>query len=201
MGQLRSTEELAMRDGVAAWGRQRWPSARIVHELVVGERRIDMAFVAPTTLVGVEIKSAKDTLDRLSGQMDVFRRHIPEVWLALDPRWAAADGTYAYNRLVVDGAGRLITDPGGHVSRDPSITAAMLWLLWRDELLSVAEQHRLGYPRRPNMRHLIEACARKLTGDQITAAVCGALRNRDAFARGTDAPISPARPLAEREGT
>lgn len=55
-----------MRRAIEAWGRERWPDARLVHELVVAqERRIDMAFIQPGNIVGIEIKSSRDTLDRL----------------------------------------------------------------------------------------------------------------------------------------
>ena len=45
----RSAEEFEMRRTIEAWGREKWPRSRVVHELVIANKcRIDMAFIEPT---------------------------------------------------------------------------------------------------------------------------------------------------------
>ena len=74
---MASTAEREIRDAVVARLRELVPSARIVHELNVagqGSNRIDVAAIRPDGIVGVEIKSEKDTLKRLEEQWTVFSR-------------------------------------------------------------------------------------------------------------------------------
>ena len=65
--------------------RQRWPDARIVHELVLqqGGVRIDLAAVGPDFLALVEIKSEKDVLDRLPRQLTRASKVADEVWICV----------------------------------------------------------------------------------------------------------------------
>ena len=79
----RSADEIAIRDAVEAWGRERWPDARIFHELAVdrGTSRCDVAFVTPGHIASIEIKSAYDVTARLLQQVSLFRLATPEVWV------------------------------------------------------------------------------------------------------------------------
>ena len=84
-----SLEEQEIRVAVEAWGRARFGDVRIIHELALGERRIDMVFVGLADIVGVEIKGPRDSLSdgRLPEQLREFNFYLPEVWLAVAPRW------------------------------------------------------------------------------------------------------------------
>lgn len=200
---MSSAAEIGMRKAVEAWGRQRWPGARVVHELVVGQRRIDMAFIARDHLVGVEIKSERDVIDRLDGQLATFAKHIPEVWLAIDRKWTDQDhGNWTVGRITVsegiaiEGLIRTNAAGGSFTSQWPArvarrITVQMLDLLWAGELQSIAARHGLGLPKRASMGRTIPAIARALTGDQIVAEVCAELRARNAFPRfpASDPPV------------
>ncbi|MBO3760373.1 hypothetical protein [Ciceribacter sp. L1K22] len=73
----RSSDEREIRDYVVDRLRRIMPNARIVHELNVagqGTNRIDVAAITPTAIVGVEIKSKKDTLKRLEEQWAAFSK-------------------------------------------------------------------------------------------------------------------------------
>ena len=55
----------------------------------------------------------------------------------------------------------------------------------------IAFDHGFGAMRsRPSHADWIETCLHNMTVGQITMAVCRALRGRDAFAAGSDAPVS-----------
>lgn len=173
---------------VEAWGRQRWPGARVIHELAVGGCRIDIAFVQPDHIAGVEIKSAKDTLARLPEQIRQYTRELPEVWIAVAPKFA----TPAHEDGLPWGVGRLVLEPEGvaegfpcgarrfpHPAKpDEMITAPMLHLLWREEAASLAKRHGIAFPPRLPLYKLVKILARRLTGDQIVSGVCRALRAR-----------------------
>lgn len=72
MPAYRSQAEGEIRDAVVARIRERRPEARIIHEINVstfGPNRIDLIAVDRAEIIAVEIKSAKDKLDRLPAQM------------------------------------------------------------------------------------------------------------------------------------
>lgn len=188
--QRRSSEELMMRDHVEAWGRERWPDARVFHELVISDCRIDMAFIRPDDLIGVEIKSSKDTLDRLDKQMRVFRDHIPEVYVALAPKWKDAPGTsWHHNEIIVDEAGvqkeRYVHKP----SRNKTVYSNMLHLIWADEARSIAARKGCLTGPRQTLESLVRELALVLTGYEILTEVCRELRSRPTKNK-ADAPIA-----------
>lgn len=67
--------------------------------------------------------------------------------------------------------------------------AEMLDMLHVAEIQAIAEKHRIAYGKRPTHDTLVSLCTDLMTGREITAAVCAALRARPAFAQGTDAPV------------
>lgn len=192
----RSAEELAMRDAIEAWGRARWPEARVVHELVVSQCRIDMAFIAPAHLIGIEIKSSRDVMDRVKRQLEAFTHHLPEVWFAMAPKWDKVS-VYPAGRLTVTEPGGVIPCPYGSPRIDPCCTVPMLALLWRAELVTIAARHDLPHSKRSRIRDLSAAIARGLTGDEIVTEVCRELRGRSAFWKSDD-PIRVTAPRLTR---
>lgn len=179
----------ALRDATAAveaWGRARWPGARVMHEMRVGGCRLDVAFVLSHHVIGVEIKSERDTLKRLDTQIRHYGREIPELWVAVAPRWVAGlnDLPWRVGRVTVaDGVvTEEIQSPHStcrHEAKpDEMLTAGMLHLLWRAEAGALAARHDIKVPARMPLYQAIKVLARKLTGDQIVTGVCGALRSR-----------------------
>lgn len=71
----------------------------------------------------------------------------------------------------------------------------MLDVLHVSELITVAARHRTWSGKRPTHDDLVQACADLMTGREIVTAVCRALRERNAFAVGTDAPSNLAETL------
>ncbi|MCA0401310.1 MAG: hypothetical protein LCH38_10900 [Proteobacteria bacterium] len=189
----RSSEEFEMRRCIEAWGRQMWPGARLVHELVVAQtRRIDMAFIGRDYLVGVEIKSSRDTLDRLKDQIRVFRQHIPLVLVALAPKWKNDAVRYVGWTDLFEVEPGAVHPVRGHsyYRQDRRITVQMLDLLWAEELRSVAQHVGLSAPTRTTMVGNIGNIAHHATGAAIVREVCRALRARDAFPKNPKHPPS-----------
>ncbi|WP_353744953.1 sce7726 family protein [Methylobacterium sp.] len=171
---------------VEAWGRARWPGARVMHEMKVGSCRLDIAFVLPAHMIGVEIKSERDTLTRLAGQIRDYAREIPELWVAVAPRWLTGlnELPWRVGRVVVENGAVSETLHSERFSRtheakaDEMLTAPMLHLLWRAEAHALARAHQIKLPARMPLHTAVKVLARQLTGDQIVAGVCGALRAR-----------------------
>lgn len=81
-----------------------------------------------------------------------------------------------------------VTAPGGYRPQMPWLSR-MLDLLHVSELVDIAGRHRCWQGKRPVHLDLVRACVEMMTGREIVAAVCGALRSRDAFAKESDPPV------------
>ena len=82
-----SVAERAMRDDIVAFLRAAMPTARIIHELVTGSCRADVAAVEPDYLLIVELKSERDTLARMARQMSEFEACSHAAILCADIRF------------------------------------------------------------------------------------------------------------------
>jgi hypothetical protein len=188
-----SAEERAMRDAVMAWGRRRWPDARILHELVIGERRIDLLFVSTGDLFAVELKSARDRLDRLDGQLREYAFYLPEVWIAIAPRWEKhkAFRHGGHNVIVVDPPKVAERRRGEKPHRDELVCSRLLELLWGSEALAIAQRTdvlpRVVHEPLP-AAHVKKLLARLLTGNEIIREVCTELRARALVGLRSDPP-------------
>lgn len=199
--------------------RRRWPSARIIHELPLrySTNRVDLAAVTTTEIISVEIKSSKDVSDRLEAQLRAFVPISSRVIVALAPIWneelpnevfVTKQAYKAYRRRFTE-AQQIIENVGEpsietwtvdaaretiEVTREGYYTcrpwlARMLDVLHVAELVEIAGRHRCWQGGRPTHAQLVDACVSLMTGREITAAVCGALRARDAFGAASDPPI------------
>lgn len=191
-----SEEERDMRAGVIAWALERWPDAVVLQELPVGPLRIDLAFVTPSRIVGVEVKSSRDTLARMNAQLAEFTSCMPEVWLAMAPSWWEAlliPGAQARHGEIPFKVGRLCA-AGSEVSErypigngpwggrpalvDRAMTSPVLHLLTRDEILDICATRSVFFKKSETKPNLLARVARALTGDEVIAATSESLRRR-----------------------
>ncbi|HYD66117.1 hypothetical protein [Azospirillum sp.] len=219
----RSDEELAMRALIVPELRKRYPAARIIHELPLrySSNRIDLAAVTEDEIVSVEIKSSRDVMDRLEAQLRAFKPISSRMIAALAPRWNEqlptiktehASGGIGYQQQftetqqiirrvagievwTVDAAASSVTVTAGDYYRaNKPWLAQMLDMLHVSELINIAGRHQVAVPKRPNHLTLVSELVDMLQGREVVRAVCRALRARDAFAQGTDAPIGLVQP-------
>lgn len=89
MPAYRSSAEAEVRDAVVAHLRANRPWARIMHEVNASYygNRIDVLAVSPAEIIAVEVKSAKDKLDRLPAQIAAMRGVAHHVGVALHERF------------------------------------------------------------------------------------------------------------------
>ena len=220
----RSSEELEMRALIVPQLRERYPTARIIHELPLrySTNRIDLAAVTETDIVSVEIKSSKDVMTRLEGQLRAFAPISARVIVALAPKWneklpvevierknytsyvprftetqtlIRSVGCSWIDIWTVDAAQGLVevTQDSTYREHVPWV-ARMLHMLHVTELADIAERHRITIGKRPTHLSIYRECCDLMTGREIIRAVCRALRERDAFCDGTDPPILEAAP-------
>lgn len=133
--------------------RRRWgqhSDAVIRHELGVcaGERRVDVALINGH-LDGWEIKSDRDSLARLAGQVDAYSKVLDRSWLVttdrhLDRAAAAVPPWWGLVRASASSAGVKVVQlrrPRQSPLLDPIATAQ---LLWRDEAMDILRRHSLA---------------------------------------------------------
>ena len=206
-----SSSEREIRDYAANRLRQMLPAARIVHELVVGGCRADLAAIEAERITLVEIKSERDTLKRLPEQVRQFARASHCVVVVAHEKWFdrtpynnglprfvpsdefrdACSGetaeVWGYPEIAErPNYGRWCLMPWAYGRAQPH-AARLLELCWRAELLEEAFAHRIAASSRATMPWLIREMAWNMTGKEIARAVCRRLRRRS-FPE-ADAPI------------
>lgn len=188
-----SDAEEALRVAVEAWMRQRWPAARIVHELVLdaGAQRIDLASVGDEELRLVELKSAKDVLKRLPDQIKAARACAQEVWVAIDGKHVEKlEALEAELRVSWYRIGLLVWRDGAlterrQASNEQPDPRRVVQLLWSDEMRThlIASNNQVNMIRRAVDEYGLRHIMRK---------VCLALKARP-FPRADEAVGTPPR--------
>lgn len=197
-----SASERAIRDYAADRLRGLLPEARIIHELVVGGCRADLAAIEPERVTLVEIKSERDSLKRLPVQVRQFERASHAVIVIAHSRWfdttpyQNGKPRFVPTHELSDGAGAAQvwafpeTPERGTMygtwamprywSAQPEPHAArLLELCWKAELLAECHRHRIAASTRSNCTDMIRDMALLMTGREIAQAVCRSLRGRE----------------------
>jgi len=190
----RSNDELEMRAAVERWGRERWPEARQVHELVMnrGSVRADMAIIGTDHFVSVEIKSEYDSTERLMNQSGMFRLASPELWLVMHQRHLRDADLIRYLIPSIGVVQAVREKPYGgsfqievvhEAQRYDPLPVALLSLLWVAELHDEAVRRRLWSGKAPTHAKLTALLERSLNRSEQIEAVCRQLRAREALWR------------------
>ena len=122
--------------------------AQIIEELGIerGSARIDLAIVNGA-LIGYEIKSDFDSLDRLANQMHAYHRVFDELSIVTTPQFVPQVEQllpfwWGVLQAVCDGAGVVCLEVVRTPSANPRQEAlSLLGLLWRDEAVALLDQH------------------------------------------------------------
>lgn len=199
--------ELALRDALEQFCRSRWPDARIVHEIVMGEGRVraDIAAIDIGHIAAFEVKGSYDDTTRLLHQVAMYQLCVPEVWMVVAREGHAEDARLIRHLLPSVG---LLTCPGkttwdGHGQRvlsdrleltveaeavpRPVVPKLMLEMCWAAELVAICAATKTVTAKRPTRPKMIEALL-DLPVETLQREVCTALRARVALWR-ADAPI------------
>lgn len=208
MPAYRSEAEAEIREPVVARLREIVPGCRIIHEINATGfgNRIDVLAVGEDRIAAVEIKSAKDKLDRLPAQIEAMRGVTTEVFAALHEKF-----------LDVTGIGAMPPDAARHATvwvypraeRKGHVDCGLDWnrfdrwkkpvrnlpptainILWREELHEICDRLGVRGVSRLDMRQAIDEIRWRMTGEEITKTICRALRSRECPE--ADAPVATA---------
>lgn len=197
MPAYRSSAEAEIREPVVERLRSILPGCRIIHEINASGfgNRIDVLAVTEDQIAAVEIKSAKDKLDRLPDQIKAMNSVAHHSFAAIHEKFLHQIRDKFY---PPEEAGRAVVwvyptkARPGHVQcglawkeRDPwsksfaTLPPRAIGMLWREELHQICRV--LGVPRcsKMTMPEAIDAIRWRLTGEQITRTICATLRARE----------------------
>jgi hypothetical protein len=166
------------------------PDTRIVEEMGVwsGSVRIDIA-VINGELSGFELKSDRDTLERLPFQADLYSRVFDRVSIVAGARHASkafAQVPRWWGRMIAhptpEGVDlELVQTSELNPAREPYLIAE---LLRKDEVLAALEERGLAAGwRSKKVRLLHERLSQLLDIDELTNCVRQALKQRDGWLR------------------
>ena len=165
------------------------PYTLVIDELGLAhaKSRIDVA-VINGCIHGYEIKSDRDTLDRLTKQIDVYRQTLQKLTIVAVPKHLAGITPHApeWCGLIAAEQGprggisfHAVRSAGSNPEIDPVM---MAHLLWRDEVIDLLG--RAGYApkdlRRPR-KLLYKMLCEAMTLREITAAIRGFMAQRQAW--------------------
>lgn len=158
---------------------------RILEEFPMGDSRADLLLVTKTKLIGLEIKSDRDSFVRLSRQIKDYEKffdenylvvgtyHVEEALRTVPAHWGiyevyeSGDGTYVME--LVRSASMALKEN----------TEEKLYLLWRNELMRIVREYRLARGNLQRKDKMISKIIRGLTTPVIQTEVCSALLTRE----------------------
>lgn len=197
MPAYRSQAEADIRGPVVDRLREILPGCRIIHEINAASfgNRIDVMAIGDDDLVTVEIKSAKDKLDRLPAQLEAMKGVSNRVVVALHEKFliparneglSPPDGLSAAITWVYPQAERKGWDQVGPVwhSRLPwrkrplTLPPGALGLLWREELHAICRSLGLSGVSKLTMDEATDLIRWHMTGGETTRVICATLRAR-----------------------
>ncbi len=159
--------------------------ARILEEFPMGDSRADILLVTKTKLIGLEIKSDRDSFVRLERQIRDYEKffdtnylvvgtyHVEEALQTVPAHWGiyevyeTAEG--AFQIELVRGAGMALKDN----------IEEKLYLLWRNELMRIIRAYRLAKGNLQRKDKMIVKITRGLAMPVIQSEICAALLARE----------------------
>jgi hypothetical protein len=176
---------------------------QIIEELGIerGSARIDLAIVKGA-LIGYEIKSDYDSLDRLANQMHAYHRVFDELSIVTTPQFVPQVEQllplwWGILQAVCDDSGVVILELIRAPSANPRQEAlSVLSLLWRDEAVALVDQHSTTKAKSKSTRAMLyEQLAGLADLSTVRDWVSNALRQREEWR--TPAPVKSTRPVVE----
>lgn len=195
--------ELALREAVETFCRERWAEARVVHELVMSEGKVraDIVAIGTDHIAAFEVKGSYDDVTRLMHQVGMFQLCVPEVWMICAENHShdaklirhllpsvglmvatGMDRGFRWGQ----GDGPVVIEIEAEPSPRPVVSEMMLQLLWATELEAICARLVLSVRKRSTRPQMIKALIGIDDPEELQRQTCIALRGRDALWRADD---------------
>ena len=161
---------------------------RIFEEFCVGKTRTDAFMVTENELIGIEFKSDKDNLDRLARQVKDYNRFCDRNYLVIGQHFLEKQdtlreilpdfwGIYSVT-LNEDGVKTLCLIR--EASSNPKCRIKnQLKILWRNELIHLLKENKLGGVTAYNKRELGDKLYKNIEKSRLREMICNELLERD----------------------
>ncbi len=158
---------------------------RILEEFPMGDSRADILLVTKTKLIGLEIKSDRDSFVRLDRQIKDYERffdtnylvvgtyHVEEALRTVPAHW----GIYEVYEAEDDAYVMELVRSASVALKDN--TEEKLYLLWRNELMKIVRDYRLAKGNLQRKDKMISKITRGLTVPVIQSEICSTLLKRE----------------------
>lgn len=217
MPAYRSSAEAEVRGSAIARLRKLRPNARIIHEINNGHsNRIDVLAVDASEIIACEIKSEKDTLDLLLGQVSGMREVAHRTVIAVhecllneiptNEHYARyeRDGVFYRKQSPIDFMSNVevwiypevATNPwrAPNAAFNEVLPQRALQMVWKDELIWLCSTNGIKATSRSTAYNMREQLLWHCSGRDLTKGICNVLRARQCI------EADPAIPLRDLKG-
>jgi len=165
------------------WFRNEYPEALLTLELCTEKyaaARLDVGAITEHEIMGVEVKGDGDSAARLNRQGWVYGRTASRMWLLAAPSLREKVLKHkppGWNELKISDDG--VFSP--YIRREclSNSPAALLDILWKDELITVSGEVKVNCKRSWQVHDIAHKVAETAPLGDVRRAVCRALLNRD----------------------
>lgn len=162
---------------------------RFFEELCIGKSRADAILVCDDKIIGYEIKSDKDNLDRLEGQMKDYTRFCNECYIVTGSMHAerileTVPEFYGIIKIYMDNDKNRHLEIVRESGKDPKESKKrkikhQLSLLWRSEITRIAKANKVKPISKKSKTKIAAMLADQMDYDILRKAVCEELMERD----------------------
>lgn len=161
---------------------------RIFEEFCIGKTRTDAFMVTENELIGIEFKSDKDTLERLTRQVKDYNRFCNKNYLVIGRHFLEKQhlledilpdfwGIYS---VTMNEDGTLALDLIREAAHNPKCRIKnQLKILWRTELIHLVKDNKLGGVTAYNKKELGDKLYKNIEKDTLIKMICNELLERD----------------------
>lgn len=161
---------------------------RIFEEFCVGKTRTDAFMVTENELIGIEFKSDKDNLDRLSRQVKDYNRFCDRNYLVIGQHFIEKQATlheilpefWGIYSVTVDDKGIKTLTLIREAAPNPKCRIKnQLKILWRNELIHLVRENKLGGVTAYNKKELGDKLFKNIEKNRLRQMICNELLERD----------------------
>ena len=161
---------------------------RIFEEFCIGKTRTDAFMVTENELIGIEFKSDKDTLERLARQVKDYNRFCDKNYLVIGKHFIEKqhllkdilpDFWGIYSVTINEDGMKNLSLIREATSNPKCRIKNQLKILWRNELIHLVKDNKLGGVTAYNKKQLADKLFKNIEKKQLKKLICNELLERD----------------------